>query len=1008
MKQMCWLGNMAARVALALSLFIAAGTVKAEVSIQPMLAASHSHTCLLDANGAVSCWGSDIFGETASVAGVGVEKAMHVSTGDRHTCLTTIAGAAKCWGANYNGETGNSLTTSPIPNVVPGLGSNVKETYAGHLATCALLVDGTVRCIGDNTYGQLGAGPIPSTRTPIAVDGLPLPVSMLRMDGFAACALLSNGELWCWGYGIPQVGNSRVPVKVGEAALEIVSFSMNNSRTCFVNKSGAVRCWGYVFPELIALAGLESGVADVAVGAYNSCALKRNGEVWCDRRGLFGVLGPIHNGDEMPMARLADTPSGTVQVVVGGDFACTLTLYGGIKCWGMNNLNQLGGVGDEQLNSTVPASPVGLPLDINAISAAHAGACAQTRAGAVFCWGSNSNGQLGNNSRTNRSVASQTHSLSHVSTGVAVGPNTSCSVGGDGTVECWGDGIVVARDSLTPVPVDLDDTTGSFHALEVAMGWSARCVRSATRVRCQGIYSIDQVPTLGSPAFINIAGTEGNVTSLAVAGSAACAVVNGSAKCWGTNGYGELGDGTSITPAAAVTPTGLTSGVKKIAMSYGVACALMETEKPKCWGQNFLGLPGQTSGGWLPGPTEVPGLPAGGSDIAVGTGYVCVVLNGAVQCYGNLFLEPPGYYGDISGISANFPSNVSSISAAGSTICALLSNGSVKCLGQNSRGVLGRGTFDYRPAPKQFVDGLNAWGAMRLVRSPISAVLGDVATFATTIAGPSVAGAVDFILGGQVVEGCSAVPVVNATASCRTTYPAAGVQTVRAIYSGSSVLPRQTAEESVLVTGVSPSQLLLTMPGYIIRGDTVMLSVQVLGDGSSIPSGTVVIDLPFTNCQIQLDSHGRGGCSVSFLSNVLGAIATATYAGDAKYRASSSSATYSVTELMDFNANGRVNLVDALIALRYFAGFSAQSLIVDEQGSFRSSPSDIAAALDTFRARGGDIDLDGEIRPTTDILLVIRYLSGQRGADLVRGGLGRFAFRTNPSDIEAQLRFLVE
>jgi alpha-tubulin suppressor-like RCC1 family protein len=174
------------------------------------LAAGGSHTCAVDGSGAVWCWGANEYGqlgvgntlETHMPAAVtGIPSAAQVVATEAHTCALLQSGEVACWGFNFNGQIGqpasfNSITT---PKVVPGL-SGVASISAGMGFTCALMLDGTVRCWGLNADGQLGIGTMNAgaQSVPQTVTGLSN-VTKIACGHDHTCALSSSGEVFCWG-----------------------------------------------------------------------------------------------------------------------------------------------------------------------------------------------------------------------------------------------------------------------------------------------------------------------------------------------------------------------------------------------------------------------------------------------------------------------------------------------------------------------------------------------------------------------------------------------------------------------------------------------------------------------------------------------------------------------------------------------------------------------------------------------------------------------------------------
>lgn len=199
-----------------------------------------------------------------------------------------------------------------------------------------------------------------------------------------------------------------------------------------------------------------------------------------------------------------------------------------------------------------------------------------------------------------------------------------------------------------------------------------------------------------------------DVTYISTGARATCASRNGAAYCWGGNGYGEVGNGTT-TPSYFPTPvTGLSSGVTKLvsggffywdSRSATHTCAIV-SGAAKCWGYQSTGELGDNGGVSSATPVDVVGLSSNVTDIDTADigygGFTCAVHNGAAKCWG---YNNRGQLGNgtttfsatpvaVSGLS----SGVVSIATGESHACAALSDGTVKCWGNNDQGQLGDGT----------------------------------------------------------------------------------------------------------------------------------------------------------------------------------------------------------------------------------------------------------------------------------------------------------------------------
>ena len=180
-------------------------------------------------------------------------------------------------------------------------------------------------------------------------------------------------------------------------------------------------------------------------------------------------------------------------------------------------------------------------------------------------------------------------------------------------------------------------------------------------------------------------------------------LTTGGVTCWGYNYHGQVGDGTNVNTNSPTTLSTLTSGVTQIAVGGGHTCALLDTGGVKCWGSNGSGQLG--NGGVLNKNTPTfSNLTSGVTQIAAGEGHTCALLStGAVQCWG---WNNYGQVGDGTNVNKYTPTTLSTLTSGATQItarsfhtCALLDTGGVTCWGRNFNGQLGDGTYVNRNTP---------------------------------------------------------------------------------------------------------------------------------------------------------------------------------------------------------------------------------------------------------------------------------------------------------------------
>jgi alpha-tubulin suppressor-like RCC1 family protein len=204
-----------------------------------------------------------------------------------------------------------------------------------------------------------------------------------------------------------------------------------------------------------------------------------------------------------------------------------------------------------------------------------------------------------------------------------------------------------------------------------------------------------------------------NVVQLRAGTVHACVVTTGGGvQCWGSNRYGQLGDGTTTDRGSAYYVAGLSSGVLAVSPSSGASiggseghtCAVMVAGGVKCWGLNFAGQLGDGTTTNRLTPVDVPGLAGPAVDVAAGFDHTCALLEtGAVQCWG---ANASGQLGDGTTTPRPAPTNVTGLPSGAVEIaagprhtCVITPASDAKCWGANEKGQLGDGTTIMRPAP---------------------------------------------------------------------------------------------------------------------------------------------------------------------------------------------------------------------------------------------------------------------------------------------------------------------
>jgi alpha-tubulin suppressor-like RCC1 family protein len=334
-----------------------------------------------------------------------MENATSVVAGTSSSCLLSIAKTVMCWGQNTYGQLGDGTTTSAIsPKIVSAL-SNVVDIDLDSQHVCAVTRSGSVYCWGANSSGQAGVPGGASVTAPTLVPGINNAVSV-RVGATHSCALISGGSVMCWGSNSSgQLGNgtsatSVTPVQVSNL-LGALSFDAGGSTTCAVTSTRTVQCWGQAnsgqigngstFKSLIPAASSISSVSSVSVGSTHVCAVKISNEVWCWGSGASGKLGNSTTVNRNTPFKVPNLLANSVSA--GASNTCAVIPTGSIKCWGLGTSGQIGN--GTQTSHSLPISTGGGVISPSKLAIGAVHACVIGSLNKVFCWGSNSNSQLG-------------------------------------------------------------------------------------------------------------------------------------------------------------------------------------------------------------------------------------------------------------------------------------------------------------------------------------------------------------------------------------------------------------------------------------------------------------------------------------------------------------------------------------------------------------------------------------------------------------------------------------
>jgi len=625
-------------------------------------------SCALTEFGGARCWGDNAFGQLgdgtsaarsipAPVSGTRYFTAMAV--GESFACALDGQGHAWCWGVNNEGQIGDGTTTPrSTPTAVTG-NLTFRTLTAGEAHVCGLTMNNELHCWGQNSEGQLGLGDLTRRVSPTRVTAV-APIEFVAAGQWHTCAITQAGSTYCWGsngsgqVGTGQLTGTRVPSPT-QVVGSFVFIAAGVFHTCGLLASGAAQCWGNNgFGQLGTGTRLLSYTPVPVQGGVNfrsliagfraTCGFTAAGAMHCWGSRGFGELGDGQTAIRLTPTRLS---SGTFSSVQSGiNFSCGLS-SGSAYCWGSNSFGQLG---NGTMTSAASPTPVtGLGTTNTELSLGHDHACARTTAGAVSCWGLGQGGRLGNGTEFDRTVPNaviggQTYRS------ISAGGSHTCGVTTAGQVQCWGnndDGQLGTGDlNNRNVPTAVIGVGGITFA-DVTTGQDHSCARSvANALYCWGSNLFGQIgdgttTNRSQPVLINVGTAIANVSSFT---NATCArATSGAVYCWGVNINGGLGTGT--TNLTQLTPRAVTGGLVFASLNVGrnVICGVTTAGAAYCWGNNPNGELGAGAVDDIrASPTAISGF--GGS-----TTYTLVDPGGSHSCAVNSVGEAACWGFDLDG-----------------------------------------------------------------------------------------------------------------------------------------------------------------------------------------------------------------------------------------------------------------------------------------------------------------------------------------------------------------------
>lgn len=644
-------------------------------SIGTGAAGIYSYTnCAITSGGVLKCWGYNTYGavgdgttthRSAPVVVDGGTNYSKVSNGYHGACGITTAGVLKCWGYNPYYQVGDGTTTNRTSPVVIDGGTNYSQVVRGIHSTCAITTTGVLKCWGYNANGTVGDGTTTLVTSPKVIDAGTSYSILSNSMSYTMCAITTTGVLKCWGLGTSgQIGNAanltRLIPTIVNSGTSYSAVSNGQDVTCGITTAGVLRCWGADRNYNIGLSvnatfnspqTLHSGesFSQVIVNDQRMCALNSLNVMKCSGERHMGLMGDGMTSQLHSFTAVTSLDQFSSLSLKGQFMTSGLKSDGSLWMWGFGRTSS-DYIGDASVQE-VTLSPQQVLITTGStftkVSKGYKHTCAIRSDQKLYCWGYNTNGNIGDNTTTNRALPVAVDAATNY-IDVSAGSWFTCGITTAGVLKCWG---INSNNSLG------DNTTTQRNSPVV--------VNSGTTYK-----------SLAQTAYYTM-----------------CAITSADElKCWGYNNYGQVGvGGTSNTS----TPTVVDSGVqyKFVTVSIDHTCGVTMADELKCWGRNSSYQLGD-------GTTTDRQLPAvfnsGTNFTAVGlsgSGLTCgITSSGALQCAGSraaglAATTAQDGIGQSASVSlVDVGTTYTNLFSGYNTLCARTNLGLTKCVGDNVYG----------------------------------------------------------------------------------------------------------------------------------------------------------------------------------------------------------------------------------------------------------------------------------------------------------------------------------
>jgi alpha-tubulin suppressor-like RCC1 family protein len=579
----------------------------------------------------------------------------------------------------------NGITFTQTVNHITDMGVGYTNTYMVEFGGILATGTRTNYAIGNNNNS--GNATTPESPTGLA------PLSGRNITQVSgnnrSASVLENGGVYAWGggsfyaTGISTTADQATPVNTIAENNGVSKLAADSHLKMMTVTEGGLETWGY--------------------GGINACSQGKNSDV-------------TEPGSHSQTPRFEQAAGSGVTAVDGSQYHTCFTINGGLRCYGRNGGGQVTGDGTTSAYECDPQTVYADGSGITDLAVGGHHTCV-IKNGGIWCWGANSEGELGDGTTTPRSTPTEILAAGSGATEIAAGyfcsgecQAATCAVI-KGGVQCWGtqrNGILGDGVSDTSAPYTYRTTpyatiAAGSGAHDLVMYGTHACVRTSngtSGIECWGAGWNGQLLESGSsiqntPQDATVVEERHGLEKVVAGNDHACFLSDAGIKCYGDNTNGELGNATTTASLTAVTPISYTDAPTDLAAANGATCAIYDEGEVKCWGNNADGRVGNnSSAGNTTSPTAIDTASKGYTSISGKYDHFCAVYRGGLKCWGD------GANGKLGNgiasdeltpyIARTTSDAVESVSAGKNHTC-YVAKGGVKCIGKGDDGQLGDG-----------------------------------------------------------------------------------------------------------------------------------------------------------------------------------------------------------------------------------------------------------------------------------------------------------------------------